>query len=300
MPRRTGSVIHFGTGYRGQAAARRAWGKTLESKTNYTVVGLLVVLLTVGIIGASVWLSTGFDPKKYDTYIVYMHEAVSGLSEDAAVKFNGVKVGYVKNIHLNRSNPQQVRLTLYIQHDVPITTSTSATLVSQGITGTTYVGLSASSSDLQPLLPKNNEPYPVIPSKASLFNQLDNALKGVSENINEVTIDVKRLFDKENAANLKKILLNLRNFSTMLEESAPQAQLILTNFSKASEKLPDISIQFHSTMTEITQKTLPSLNLLLVRLNQVALNLEKTSRDVKSNPSVIIRGTTPPKSGPGE
>lgn len=272
----------------------------MESKTNYTIVGLLVVLLTTGIISTSIWLSSGFAPKKYDTYIVYMHEAVSGLSEDAAVKFNGVKVGYVKNILLNHNNPQQVTLTLYIEHDIPITTSTSATLVSQGITGTTYVGLSASSPDLQPLLAKGNEPFPVIPSKASLFNQLDNALKGVSENINEVTIEVKRLFDEENAANLKKILLNLRNFSTMLEESAPQARLLITNLSKASDKFPLISTQFNSSMSEIVDKTIPSLNQLLLRLNHVAINLEKTSQEIKTNPSVIIRGTTPPKSGPGE
>lgn len=272
----------------------------MESKANYTIVGLFVVLLTAGIITVSLWLSIGFDKKKYDIYVVYMHEAVSGLSEDAAVKFNGVKVGYVKAIQLNRDNPQQVQLLLNIEHGIPITTSTSATLISQGITGTTYVGLSASSANLTPLLAKPGEPYPVIPAKASLFNQLDNALKGVSENINSVTIEIKRLFNKENTTNLQDTLEHLKVFTKTLEDISPQTKLLITNMAKASEQFPTISTEFHSGLSQLTNHTIPDINTLLQRLNQVAVNLERTSRDIRSNPSVIIRGTTPPNLGPGE
>jgi phospholipid/cholesterol/gamma-HCH transport system substrate-binding protein len=272
----------------------------LESKANYTVVGLFVLILTAGIISTSLWLSMGFNKKDYDIYVVYMHEAVSGLTDESPVKFNGVKVGYVKDIQLNPENPQQVELLLNIEHGTPITTSTSATLISQGITGTTYVGLAASSANLTPLLAKKGQPYPIIPSKASLFNQLDNALKGVSENINAVTIEIKRLFNEENTTNLKDTLFHLKNFTKTLDEASPETRIFIKNMSIASEQFPTISTEFNSGLMQLKQYTIPSINTLINRLNNVANNLEKASRDIRSNPSVLIRGTAVPKPGPGE
>ncbi len=272
----------------------------MESKANYRWVGLLVIGLTLGLISSAIWLSIGFDKKSYDIYMVYMHEAVSGLSEDAPVKFNGVKVGNVKKIQLNEKNPQQVELMLSIAHGTPITTSTVATLISQGITGTTYVGLSASSSDLTPLKALKGERYPVIASKASLFNQLDNALKGVSANINSVTIEIRKLFNTENTKNLKETLEHLNHFSATLDATAPDVKKLLTNLSQASEKVPSISTHFNESFTTMAQETLPALNQILAKMDRIANNLEKTSREVRQNPDVILRGHTQPKPGPGE
>ena len=272
----------------------------MEAKTNYSMVGLLVLILGAGLVAASIWLSVGFDKKSYQIYVVYMHEAVSGLSEDAPVKYNGVKVGYVKSIRLNEDNPQEVQILLNIEHGTPITVSTTATLISQGITGTTYVGLAATSSDLTPLKAKKGELYPIIRAKPSLFNQLDGALKGVSENINGLTNDIKQMFDKQNANNIKNILINSQKFTDMLDRNTPEIERIIKNIAKASDKFPNLSTQFGVSMTSLAQETIPSATSLLNHLNQIAVNLEKVSRELRNNPSIIVRGTTAPKSGPGE
>ncbi|OGV26567.1 MAG: ABC transporter substrate-binding protein [Legionellales bacterium RIFCSPHIGHO2_12_FULL_37_14] len=272
----------------------------MEAKINYSIVGFLVLILIVAFIFSSVWLTVGFDKKSYDVYAVYMREAATGLSEDAPVKYNGVKVGFVKSIKLNRDNPQQVQILLSVEHGTPITTSTTATLISQGITGTTYVGLAAKSPDLTPLLKKKGQPFPVIPTTASLFNQLDNALKGVSENINSVTLEVKRVFDKENAENIKDILMNLDKFSKTLGESSLETQTLIKNAALASKSFPSITNNLNSGLATIAQHTVPEMNLLLQRLNRIAINLEKASSEVKQNPSVLVRGATPRKPGPGE
>jgi len=178
----------------------------VESKANYTIVGLVIVILTAALISVSLWLSVGFDKKQYVIYAVYMSEAVSGLNDDSAVKFNGVQVGRVKQIQLDRTNPQRVRLLLAIESKIPITTSTRATLISQGITGNTYVGLIANSSDLRPLVKGPHDKYPIIPTSPSIFNQLDKVLKDVSVNVNDVSKEVKKIFDDENAKNIAKTL----------------------------------------------------------------------------------------------
>jgi phospholipid/cholesterol/gamma-HCH transport system substrate-binding protein len=314
----------------------------LEAKTNYTIVGLVVLMLIGALIGTALWLSVGFDQKKHNTYVVYMHEAVSGLSEQSAVKYNGVKVGFVSKIELNRQDPQQVKIFLNIEEGTPITTSTSATLISQGITGTTFVGLAAGSSDLTPLQQKPNEPYPVIKAKPSLFYQLDRVLKEVSESVNKVSQQVGRVFDSENTANLKKTLVNIKGFTDVLSKNNQEINRSLQNIDSFLRQLPelghDLKTGVHkfndmatsvsgagksvsematslsaagksvsgamdagkTTIDKISQETIPSTAALMQRLNTIAINLEKISSQIRQNPSIVIRGTTPPPLGPGE
>ena len=145
----------------------------MESKVNYTYVGFMVIILVIGLLAATIWLSTGFDSKNYNLFTVYVTEAISGLNDDSVVKYNGVKVGFVNKIELNEYDPQQVKIQLKIVEGTPITSTTHATLINQGITGTVYLGLSASSPSLFPLQKTPGEKYPVIPYKPSFLSQLE-------------------------------------------------------------------------------------------------------------------------------
>lgn len=307
----------------------------MEEKTNYTVVGLIVLFLVAGLLAAGLWLSVGFDKKNYLDYGVYFNEAVSGLGEESIVKYNGVKVGYVRKIRLNKKNPQQVKLLLKLEEGIPITTSTTATLVSQGITGTTFVGLSANSSELTPLPKLPGEDYPIIPAKPSLFRQLDSALKEVTENINKVSLQIRQVFDQQNADMLKKTLTNLQVFtdviaanSSSIHQIIQNADLFLRNTAEASQTLPhvmqELKVSTHkmgimadtvtgagkkvmdtmqtskTTITNFSQQTIPPAVILLQRLDLIASNLEKLSMQMRLNPSMVIRGTTAPPPGPGE
>ena len=307
----------------------------MESKTNYTIVGLTVLILMAALLSTALWLSVGFNQKVYTFYTVYLRESVSGLSEESPVKYNGVQVGFVKKIKLNIDDPRQVELTLSIEKGIPITTSTSATLISQGITGVTFIGLSAGSSDLTPLQKMPGEPYPVIPAKPSLFNQLDTILKEVSENVSKVSDQAQRIFNEENAAYVRNTLSNIDKFSEVMasnskniDSSLKSADVFLANMAKVSKDFPKIlkelkvGVKKFNTMADdisnagksvsktmdagkvtvdkISQQTLPPAVLLLRRLNTISANLEKVSNEMRQNPSVVIRGTKPPKPGPGE
>ncbi|CZH49076.1 MlaD family protein [Legionella pneumophila serogroup 1] len=307
----------------------------MESKTNYTIVGLAVLILTAGLLSAGLWLSVGFNQKEYTSYTVYLKESVSGLSIESPVKFNGVQVGYVKEIKLNKNDPRQVELLLNIEKSTPITTSTSATLISQGITGVTYVGLSAGSSELTPLRKMPGEPYPVIPSKPSLLNQLDAVLKEVAENVGAVSEKAQLIFNEENADNVRKSLANIERITEIIadkgqtiDSSLNNLDVFVANMAKTSKQFPqlikdlktgiskfksladnmsaagkDVSktmIAGKNTIDQISQQAIPPAVILLRRLNAISANLEKVSNEMRQNPSVIIRGTKTPKLGPGE
>lgn len=307
----------------------------MESKTNYTIVGVCIVVLVVGLLSAMLWLSVGFNQKTYSLYTVYLHEAASGLNKDAPVKYNGVQVGYVYDIRLNKADPRQVEIILNIETGTPITTSTAATLISQGITGVTYIGLSASTADLTPITKLPGEPYPVIPARPSLFNQLDNLLKEVSESISNVSEQAQRIFNKENARHVTHILDNVEQLTSVvaknsknLDHSIKNADIFLNNMAKSSNQFPELLKELQTgvskfktmadslskagtsvtstmgsgrnTLDKLTQETLAPASTLLHRLNAISANIEKLSNELRQNPSVIIRGSTAPKPGPGE
>ena len=107
----------------------------METKVNYTMVGLFVIGLFSAIVMSVIWLSAGMTATEYTVYQVLMKESVSGLSIDAPVEFNGVNVGNIKNIEISQKDPQVVIVLLNVKEHTPITVGTRATLNMKGLTG---------------------------------------------------------------------------------------------------------------------------------------------------------------------
>ena len=63
----------------------------MQSKVNYALVGLFVILLGSALLGAVFWLTLGGDSKTYDRYRVYFRESVAGLNPKATVRYRGVR-----------------------------------------------------------------------------------------------------------------------------------------------------------------------------------------------------------------
>jgi phospholipid/cholesterol/gamma-HCH transport system substrate-binding protein len=86
----------------------------METNVNYTIVGIFVISIISVIILAIIWLSSGLSTQTYTIYKVLMQESVSGLSPDSVVEYNGVNVGSVTTIQINKKNPQIVEVLLKI------------------------------------------------------------------------------------------------------------------------------------------------------------------------------------------
>lgn len=307
----------------------------MDSKVNYTVVGIFVIVLSIMLVVFILWLTSLQHRQVYNTYIVYLHEEVSGLGPQSPVRYNGVKVGYVDAIWLNPQDPQQVVLKLKIRRGTPITTSTVATLMSEGITGIAYVGLKALTSQAPPLTAKPGEKYPIIPSEPSLLLKLSTALEDVTKTIRSLTESVNKVFSEENRRalsasleNLSKITKTFSDNSKNIDSSLQSMSKLLSNGEKASQRLPVVMEELEGTLTafrqlaknfsavghtvnttaqdtrtamqNVSQQLVPSAQQLFDQLNTIAGNLQQISTQMQRNPSILIRGQNPPPPGPGE
>lgn len=258
----------------------------MESKVNYSVVGVFVIVLTIALITMIIWLSSGLRGDHYKTYIIYMDESVSGLSIKAPVKYSGVDVGFVKTMEINPKNPQQVKLLLSISEDTLITDDVVASLKVQGLTGIAYIGLTKTGASMQALGIRNGEKYPVIRATLSTLARLDTAVTQMTENVNHV-------LDTENQLALKEILKNLQVITNILAVNNKEMNVTLRNMAKASNELP------MATQT-LALQTLPTTNQVLDNLRTITDNVVEITQMIKQNPSVLIRGEAPRAPGPGE
>jgi phospholipid/cholesterol/gamma-HCH transport system substrate-binding protein len=264
----------------------------MEPKVNYVIVGLFVVVLTTVLVIGIIWLSASQRTER-DIFMVYMNEPVSGLSVQAPVKFNGVDVGNVADIQLNPDNPQQVQLLLSIDKGTPINQSTTATLMSQGITGITYVGLKAEAAKAPPIKILPGDEYPIIRSTPSLLVQISTVLSGLADTAKEIKGVLENTFNSENQ---KALHDSLQNISKITQTFSEHSQQITAAFDSAAQTLR----QSQGAVQSLSQQTLPGINQMVNQINDVLRNMRQLSNTLKNNPSVLIRGQTPAPKGPGE
>lgn len=238
---------------------------SMETKASYTLAGLFVLVLTAFIIVAVIWLSSGLSTEEYTFYHVYMTESVSGLNQDGPVEFNGVKVGSVYEMTINRKYPRLVELLIKIKSDTPVTQGTKAKLNMKALSGVAYLLLEDKGTDMRPLVAKPGEKYPVIPTVPSILVRLESTLIQLNENFSKITHSIQALLNKENLENLRKFLFNGQNMMYLLKT-----------------------------------QTIPYTNQAVSHVDDMTRDLSDVVREIKENPSVLIRGKQSPPPGPGE
>lgn len=303
---------------------------------NYTLVGGFVLILVTALIAGALWLASGGAlQKRYDLYLAIEDESVAGLNTNAPVKFNGVEVGKVRNIALDRSNPERVLLLLAIERGTPVKEDTLAVLKTQGLTGIAYVELGGSTAASPPLRAIDGAAYPVIHTKPSLSTRLENVLTTVlakldrtSSNIDAILSDANReafshaladmaTVSRAVAARRDTIDAGIVNASRTFDHtaqatarlgplidqigrSAQSIDQLGQSAAQASTRAGDTVDAVGADVQRFTAQTLPELQRLLGELNVLSASLRRLSEQTERNPSALILGRSPVPLGPGE
>jgi phospholipid/cholesterol/gamma-HCH transport system substrate-binding protein len=292
----------------------------MESRINYTLVGLFVVILSVGMISFVYWLGKYGGRQKYDYYLVHMSESVAGLSTDSSVRYRGVEVGTVDRIGLNPKNSEEVELLLKIKRGTPIKVDTVATLKSFGLTGLDFVELKGSDKDA-PLLKKTGDEIPVILATPSLFAQIDDTLAMLSTELPSILDRFDQLLAEDNLRNIAAILSetkmltdDVRGQLEGVERFVDNGVAMETGVAEASEKVAAASASVKKMAESLERDygeagrnvshdlrgSLASLNRLLYETDLLVRDLRRTLQSIESSPGDLLFKRTRPRPGPGE
>lgn len=250
----------------------------MESRFNYTFTGLFLVVFAMGLVAFAFWLGKyGQDEQDYRRFHVYITESVSGLSPDAAVKYNGVDVGKVESIRINPRNSEEVELILKIKKETPIKTDSYAVLKFYGITGLAFIEIMGGTKNA-PMLMENGQSTSIIPSRPSLITRLDESLSNVAAKLSATLERSDRILSDQNIKNVSRTLEHLRSLSAQIDGYQGEIKTLLKRSGSLESNATDALGAMKEAAGSIKNTSDNFDTLTQTKMASTLDSLEKTSR----------------------
>ena len=216
----------------------------------FFIFGIGVVLLLTALLVGNRLL------KREDCYITRFEDmSVAGLSEGSTVKFQGMNIGTVSEISVDKENTSVVQVAFCLKPGVPIKEGTKTQLGSIGITGLKFLELKGGGQGANiPVggeIPSERSGWEEITGKASviaekleaILNQLNEALKGVKKddvetivkNVNGISGSLDELLVK-NKKEITGVIKEAHVFMTELNGNMDNVKAITTNVRELTSK----------------------------------------------------------------
>lgn len=303
---------------------------------NHVWVGAFVLVLGSALIAGVLWLASGGAwQQKYDLYLAMEDESVAGLNLNAPVKFNGVDVGKVRSIQLDKQKPERVNLMLALEHGTPVKIDTVAVLRIQGLTGIAYVELSGGAHDSPLLVATEGSPWPVIQTKPSLSARLENVLTNVLAKLDSTSNNINALLSEDNRKAVSSTLADIavvartiaarkdsidtgivqaaRTFEQTARVSA-QAGPVIERIGRSADAIEKMGQEVARTsvgagktvdtvgadLQRFGAETLPELQRLMGELGVLSASLRRLTEQTERDPRGLLFGRHPAPPGPGE
>jgi phospholipid/cholesterol/gamma-HCH transport system substrate-binding protein len=299
----------------------------MEREANYAAVGAFV--LVIALVGALFvyWYSDSREHKIFRRYEIYFDGSVSGLERGAAVRYLGVGVGRVQQMHIDPRDPGRVQVIVDIDSSTPISDRTLAELELQGVTGLLYIDLQQLRADVPlPSVVPGIE-YPVIRSTRSRFDLFLARLPDVLASAGELVDRAARALSDRNIAAITNALNNidkasnglpqtLRDVNTLVielrgatadlaasakgarqivDQAGPEVvgalqrvHVVADNLANATDQIQKLIGDNRQDLRSFTRDGLPELERLLRDGRAAAEEIRELSSSLRENPSQLL------------
>lgn len=292
----------------------------MESKINHIIVGIFVVLFSVGLATFAFWLEKYGAKEDFIYYKTFMKESVSGLSREASVKYRGVDVGIVEAIRINPENSEEVELLFRVEKETPIKEDMVVILKFYGLTGLAFIEVEGGSKE-SPLLQSKNGEIPVVKSAPSIYTKLNESLPDIAQKLSSALGKIGTLLSGENLANIHELIDNIKEISlyiknykdeidTIVDKSLIVGEKVISSFNKVDDAADAVKKAANDiekslkrgdyNVKELSSDTFEQTNELLDELKTLTVELGELVSSIQDNPRDLFFKQTTPKLGPGE
>lgn len=221
----------------------------METRANYVIVGIFTLFAILAAFAFVYWTAAIGERGETATLRVRIPGSASGLARGSFVLFNGVKVGDVRRVYLDVSNPQVAIADAEIDRLTPITQSTQADIGLAGLTGQANIELKGANIKEPNLLDKaeaDGTVAEIVANPSAVTNLLQTAqdifkrADTVLNNLEGFTNDVR--------GPLTATVGNAQKFSESLARNADGVDKFLASVSALSEQLSTVSGKLDGTI----------------------------------------------------
>ena len=294
----------------------------METRAHYVAVGVFVLVLVAVGFGGVLWIARTQLTTQYAVYDVYFRGPVSGLREGAVVEYNGVPSGRVKEIRIDPSNVEQIRVTVEVESNVVIKQDAAANLETNILSGVSYVQIAGGTQDSPVLTAETGSRYPVIRARRSRLASVTARLPQILGKVDEAVDHLNDLLGEDNRKAISVILANLRTLSDDLASDTKPALTAMTtllnnldrsysepgglreglssgigNFDKLARNLGDTNHQLQAALQDarpglrnFSQRTLTDVSELVGEARQLIAGLGRLVAGLDRDPSRVLFG----------
>lgn len=213
----------------------------METRANHVLIGSFTLLIIVGALGFALWLAKIEIDRRFSYYDIFFEGSVAGLSEAGDVRYQGVRVGQVKEIQIDPQNPGQVRVRIEVDANTPVTEGASASLEFFGVTGVLYVQISAGDPNAPPITPPQGKQVATLPAQKSSIEELFAGAPQLLDNAVILVDRLSRLVNSDNRQTITDILNNVAAVSGAVAGRSDEIDALLGNAHKISDDMAAIS-----------------------------------------------------------
>jgi phospholipid/cholesterol/gamma-HCH transport system substrate-binding protein len=177
----------------------------METRARYALIGLFTVAVGLAGFAFVYWIQNAGGLGQRSTYRVRFDGSVSGLLVGSNVLFNGMRVGEVTLLELDKKQPNIVMATLTVDPSTPIRSDTAVGMDFQGLTGAPVVVLNGGSPEVQAPSSKDGLPPLLI------------AAPNAGQTLTQSATHTLRSVDKVMSDNAEPLHAAIKNFSTFSE-----------------------------------------------------------------------------------
>jgi phospholipid/cholesterol/gamma-HCH transport system substrate-binding protein len=288
----------------------------METKANYTLVGMFTIAVVAAVFGFVYWSQHISGTGERATYRVLFSSSVSGLRTGSAVLFNGIRVGEVTDLRLNADNPTQVAAVLSVDKQVKIRPDTRAGIEFQGLTGIAAVALNGGSPGEPPLNGFASPPPALVASPAAtqdvtqgareVLQRIDDfieenraAFKSTIQNVDTFTAALAR-----NSQRLDNILAGVEKFtggadgkSGEINDAAKSVRELAERLTRLADDLDKRTESITDGINDLTGTGTKQLNAISRDLQRTLATIDRTVNNIDKNPSRLLFGGSPSSSG---
>jgi len=256
----------------------------METRANYLIIGLFVLLALGGVLGFAYWLqhyASGGGAKRYD---VIFSGSVQGLTEASAVLFNGIRIGSVTEMEIVPEDTRKVRVAITVAEDTPIRENSRAQVLQQGLAGWVALAVTPGTPEAEILTAKQDETFPTI-----YADNTGSGLGAVMDAVPEALGNANAVFSRLNEliANNEKLIAsttrNVEAFTSMLSENRDDVAAVIKNARTLSERFTGLADKMENTVDQLSASLGGGEQSVVAQAQQAAQSFRKLADKLEKN-----------------
>ena len=244
----------------------------METRANYLLIGAFALAGFIGLLGFLLWFAR-FELDRQFAYYDVRFTAVSGLSRASEVRFAGLPVGQVVSVGLAPNGDGTVLVRLEVSGDTPVRPDSVATIESMGVTGVSYVAISAG-DPAGPLL-RDEGGIPELRAGRSVLQSLTEDAPEIITEALAVMQNISGFLGEDNQRMVQDILDNLASSSGNLADTLDDFAAVSQTVAGASQDIAAFTVEM-APMLNTVETTLKTLDSTLESFSELAERLKQT------------------------